>query len=68
MDVLLASEARETTTATYHLAADESIRSRCGVVNPDSLFASDVYRALAQEQVERRGFEICGLCASLADS
>lgn len=66
VQVLLTSEAAEATTK-YHIAADESSRSLCGIADPDGLFSSDVYRILPREQAERQGYELCNLCGSLAD-
>lgn len=68
MEVLLTAEVRETNSGQYHLAVDGTDGSLCGVVNPDSLFASDVYQVVPKRRAEELGFNLCGRCDSISDA
>ncbi|UPV76453.1 hypothetical protein M0R89_20030 (plasmid) [Halorussus limi] len=67
MEVILAAEAREADSGQYHVASDGTETSLCGVVNPDSPFASDVYRVVPKRRAEALGFDLCGRCDSISD-
>ena len=67
MEALLTAEIRETNSGQYHLAANGTDESICGVVNSNSLFASDVYRVVPKHRAEASNFDLCGRCDSISD-
>lgn len=65
---LLAVEAGERASGSYHIASASGARSLCGTVDAESPFAAQTYRALSGERAERLGLERCGRCEAVADS
>ena len=65
---VLTIEALQTASGYYHLLTKDRTRSLCGSVSADGQFAAGMHRVPTRERAEDRGFEVCGLCGSIADS
>lgn len=65
---VLTIEALQTASGYYHILSENRTNSLCGSVSNESQFAAGMHRVLTRKQAENQGFDVCGLCNSIADS
>lgn len=62
MRVITAKSSQTGENGCYHIIDECEIKSVCGVVEADNLFAGNVGEIISQNEAEERGLQPCDRC------